>query len=278
MSTSSAPTASSLSGPTPVIISGVRGRMGQAIWRLAAADPEFRIVGGLEHVARTGEATVASEAPIVSDLAALAAPAGTILVEFTTPEATVEHARLAAERGLRLVVGTTGLTAAQMEELRAAARATAVLQAANMSVGVNVLLDVVERLARTLAGYDIEIVEMHHRQKVDAPSGTALALARAAAAGLGENLDEIARHGRQGQTGARPAREIGLHALRGGDVVGDHTVIFAGLGERVEITHKASSRDTFAAGALRAARFLAGQGPGFYTMRDALGLGGDQAD
>lgn len=261
----------SVSFPLPILVSGARGRMGQAIWRLAAADPEVRIAGGLEQAERAGQ-TQPAEAPVVTDLPALHAPKGAVLIEFTTPEATVRHVEQAAELGLKVIVGTTGLTASQMDVLRAAAQKTAILQAANMSVGVNVLLDVVEKLARTLQDYDIEIVEMHHRQKVDSPSGTALALARAAASGMGADLEEVARYGREGQVGARPSREIGIHAVRGGDVVGDHTVMFAGLGERVEVIHKASSRDTFAAGALRAAKFLAAQGPGFYTMRDALGL------
>ncbi len=257
--------------PTSVVISGARGRMGQAIWRLAVADTELRIVGGLEQPGKTAGAKP-DEMPMAGDLPTLNAPAGAVLIEFTTPAATVEHVRLAAEIGMKVVVGTTGLTDDQMAVLREAAKKTAILQAANMSVGVNVLLDVVEKLARTLQGYDIEVVEMHHRQKVDSPSGTALALARAAAAGMGENLEDVIRNGRDGQVGARPAREIGMHAVRGGDVVGDHTVMFAGIGERVEVTHKASSRDTFAAGALLGAKWLAKQQPGLYSMRDALGL------
>ncbi len=256
----------------PILISGARGRMGQAIWRLASADPELLVVGGLERPEEAARGGGEGGPPIFADLAAANAPEGTVLIEFTAPEATVEHVRQAAELGLKAVVGTTGLSPDQLDALHAAALKTAVLQAANMSVGINVLLDTVEKLARRLSDYDIEIVEMHHRHKADAPSGTALALAEAAAEGRGAALAEIASYGRHGLAGARPAGEIGVHAVRGGDVVGDHTVIFAGAGERIEVGHKASSRDTFAAGALRAAKYLAGRSPGFYTMRDALGL------
>lgn len=257
-------------GTTPVIISGIHGRMGQAIWRVASVDEGVELVGGLEHHSRqeSGPANLR----IARSLDELAPAAGCVLIEFTSPEATVEHARQAARLGLKMVVGTTGFTHEQTAMLREAGEQTALLISANMSVGVNVLLDVVRRLAGTLPGYDIEIVEMHHRLKKDAPSGTALALARSAAEGMGERLEDVIRHGREGQVGARPGREIGMHAVRGGDVVGDHTVIFAGLGERVEVTHKASSRETFAAGAVLAAKWLAGQKPGIYSMRDALEL------
>ncbi len=196
------------------------------------------------------------------------------VIDFTKPDLLDLHADLAARHGTALIVGTTGLDAAARAVLNAAARKVPVVQAANMSVGVTLLGQLVKQLAARLEPeiFDIEIVEMHHRHKVDAPSGTALALAEAAAQGRAVSLADVARKTRDGQIGARPQGEIGISTLRGGDVVGDHTVIFAADGERIEITHKASSRAIFARGAVKAALWAAGRPPGLYSMIDVLGF------
>lgn len=195
------------------------------------------------------------------------------VLDFTAPAASVEHAKIAAETGKILIVGTTGLTAEQTDVLKKCAEKTVIVAAPNMSVGVNLLFALVKRAAAVLdPSYDVEIVEMHHRNKADAPSGTALGLGRAAAEGRQVALDDVARYERHGIIGARPAGEIGFAALRGGDVVGDHTVIFAGAGERVELTHKAASREIFADGAIKAALWARGKPAGLYTMQDILGL------
>ena len=196
------------------------------------------------------------------------------VVDFTHPDATAAHAALSGETGVALIVGTTGLEAQHMEALGRAAAKAAVVQAANMSVGVNLLLGLTEQVAGALGDeYDIEIFEMHHRYKVDAPSGTALALGQAAAAGRGVDLNQVSKRGRDGNTGPRNPGDIGFAVLRGGDVAGDHTVIFAGDGERIELTHKAGNRSVFARGAVRAALWTTKQKPGLYSMRDVLGLG-----
>ena len=195
------------------------------------------------------------------------------VIDFTAPAATLAHADLAAKFATALIVGTTGLPERAKAKLKAAAKKTVIVQAPNMSTGVNVLLALTEKLAGVLADdYDIEIVEMHHRHKVDAPSGTALELGEAAAKGRGVVLGKVARKSRDGQVGARPKGEIGFATLRGGDVVGDHTVVFAADGERIEITHKASSREVFARGAVRAALWAKKKKAGLYSMRDVLGL------
>jgi len=195
------------------------------------------------------------------------------VIDFTAPAATLAHADLAAKFGTALIVGTTGLPASAKAKLKTSAKKTVIVQAPNMSTGVNVLLALTEKLAGVLADdYDIEIVEMHHRHKVDAPSGTALGLGEAAAKGRDVALEKVARKSRDGQVGARPKGEIGFATLRGGDVVGDHTVVFATEGERIEITHKASSREVFARGAVRAAMWTKKKKAGLYSMRDVLGL------
>ena len=195
------------------------------------------------------------------------------VVDFTHPDATAAHAALSGETGVALIVGTTGFEAQHMEALGRAAAKAAVVQAANMSIGVNLLLGLTEQVASALGDdYDIEIAEMHHRHKVDAPSGTALALGAAAAKGRGVNLEDVSDRGRDGEAGPRIAGDIGFSVIRGGDVAGDHTVIFAGHGERVELTHKAGSREIFARGAIRAALWTEGRAPGLYSMRDVLGL------
>jgi 4-hydroxy-tetrahydrodipicolinate reductase len=258
-------------------IAGASGRMGQALIDATLAAPDLTLtvaldvaqsaMAGADAGARIGRRT----GVIVSaDFDAVLSQCD-VLVDFTRPEGTLAHAAACARDGVRLVAGTTGFGAAQKAELAAFAQRTAIVFAPNMSVGVNVLLKLVERAAAQLGpAYDIEIVEMHHKHKVDAPSGTALGLGEAAARGAGVALASHAVYAREGVTGPRKAGTIGFATLRGGDVVGEHTVVFAGAGERIELTHRATSRATFAEGALRAARFVADRAPGLYDMADVL--------
>ena len=263
-----------------LVVCGAAGRMGRTIIGLIAAEPGARLRAAIEregHPALGQDAGVlaggaALGVPLTADYAA-AATADTVTLDFTAPEATLEHLRSAVRAGAGIVVGTTGLSAAQQRELDDLAPRTRSVIAANMSIGVNVLLTLVERAAAALGdAFDPEIVEMHHRLKVDAPSGTALALGRAVAAGLGRNFERSARLAREGIVGKRTDEEIGIVALRGGDVVGDHTVVFAGMGERLELTHRATNRDCLARGAVRAGLWLADRPVGRYAMRDVLGL------
>jgi 4-hydroxy-tetrahydrodipicolinate reductase len=196
-----------------------------------------------------------------------------VLVDFTRPEATLKHLEICRSRGIRMVIGTTGFTPEQKKLISAASRDVAMVMAPNMSVGVNLTLRLLELTAKVLnEGYDVEIIEAHHRHKVDAPSGTALRMGEVIAQALGRDLAECAVYGREGVTGERKPATIGFATVRGGDIVGDHTALFAGTGERVEITHRAASRATFALGALRAARFLAAKKTGLFDMQDVLGL------
>jgi len=196
-----------------------------------------------------------------------------ILIEFSVPDASLAHLRLCARQGGRAVIGTTGFSAGQRDEVERLAKQTAILLSPNMSLAVNVAFHVLAEIARLLGDdYDVEITETHHRFKKDAPSGTALRMAEIVAQALGRDLTKTAVYGRHGLPGERPRKEIGILSLRSGDVVGDHTVSFGALGERLELTHRAHSRDTYARGALRAARFIAGASPGLYSMQDVLGL------
>ena len=256
-------------------IAGAGGRMGQALVEGVHADPRFTLASALD---MAGSPAIGRDVGVVigSDVDAAVAAAD-VLVDFTRPAGTLAHLDACARRGVGAVVGTTGLDEADKRALHDFGRKIPIVFAANMSVGVNVLLSLVEDAARALGpGFDIEIVEMHHRHKVDAPSGTALRLGEAAATGLGRKLDEIAVPARHGITGERKAGSIGFAALRGGDVVGEHTVIFASEGERIEIAHRATSRKLFVAGALRAAEFVAAKRSrketGVYDMPDVLGL------
>jgi 4-hydroxy-tetrahydrodipicolinate reductase len=209
---------------------------------------------------------------IVSDLRAGLANAQ-VLIDFTRPEGTLAHLAVCRELGVKAVIGTTGLDDAQKAQIADHANHIAIVMAPNMSVGVNVVLRLLDVAARALSeGYDIEIVEAHHRHKVDAPSGTALKMGEVVAAALGRDLKDCAVYAREGVTGERDPSSIGFATIRGGDIVGDHTVLFAGTGERIEITHKSASRATYAQGSLRAARFLAGRAPGLYGMNEVLGL------
>ena len=262
-------------------IVGCAGRMGRMVVSEVLAGAGCTLAGGTE---QPGSAALGSDVAALAggepvgievgdDATALFARSDAV-IDFTSPEATAVHAALAAEHGVALVVGTTGLEAAHHDALAQAARQCAVVQAANMSPGVNLLLGLTERCARILGDeYDIEIVEMHHRHKVDAPSGTALALGAAAAAGRGVWLESVSQRVRDGHTGPRRTGDIGFATLRGGDVAGEHAVIFAGEGERVELVHKASSRAVFARGAVRAALWTDGRPPGLYSMGDVLGFG-----
>lgn len=261
-------------------IVGCAGRMGRMLMEAVLTTEGCRLSGGTE---RPGADSVGRDVgelmgrgalgcQVVTDSGNLFA-ASDAIIDFTAPAATLTHAMLAADMRKVLVVGTTGLTKDDEAHLAQAAERAPIVYAPNFSVGVNVLMALTERAAAILGDdYDLEIVEMHHRHKVDAPSGTALGLGRSAAKGRGVALDRVWCKSRDGHTGARPKGEIGFATLRGGDVVGDHTVMFAADGERVELTHKASSRAVFANGAVRAARWAHGKPPGLYTMRDVLGL------
>ena len=260
-------------------IAGASGRMGQALIDATLGAADLTLTAALDVAQASPDAIDAGArfgrhtgVCVGSDVEAAVA-ACDVLIDFTRPEGTLAHAAACARHGTRLVAGTTGLDAAQKAALAACAQRVAIVFAPNMSVGVNVLVALVELAAARLGpAYDIEIVEMHHKHKVDAPSGTALRLGEAAAAGAGVSLAEHAVYAREGITGERKAGTIGFVTLRGGDVVGEHTVVFAGAGERVELTHRATSRATFAEGALRAARFVAGRAPGLYDMADVLGI------
>lgn len=263
-----------------IAIVGAAGRMGRMLVTAVTQAEGAVLVGGCEAAGHPDlgkdlgvlAGIEAQSVVLTSDTRALFKAADAV-IDFTVPAATAAHAALAAETGTVLVIGTTGLQVQHQDAIERAAQKTALVQAANYSVGVNLLQGLVEQAARILPEiYDIEIVEMHHRHKVDAPSGTALALGHAAAKGRDVNLDDVADKVRDGIIGARRSGDIGFATLRGGDVVGDHTVMFAGPGERVEITHKAASREIFASGAVRAAIWACQQKPGLYSMQDVLGF------
>jgi 4-hydroxy-tetrahydrodipicolinate reductase len=263
-----------------IAIVGAAGRMGQMLVRRIAATEGMTLAGASESPDSNAIGRDAGEVAglpacgvkITADGAAAIAAANTV-IDFTVPAATVAHARIAAEKGVAMVIGTTGLDAAQTAAIHEAAKKVPIMWAANMALGVNILLALVEKTASMLdPGYDIEVLEMHHRHKIDAPSGTALALGRAAAAGRQVRLEDVWRKSRDGHTGARPSGEIGFATLRGGEEVGVHTVMFAAAGERLELSHRSFSRETYAAGAVRAAQWLAAKKPGLYGMKDVLGL------
>jgi 4-hydroxy-tetrahydrodipicolinate reductase len=258
-----------------VSILGAGGRMGQALIQNSLPMG----VGLGSAVEKAGHPLVGHALPpdygkvVVGDDPRAAIAAADVAIDFTFHAAVPENAELCASLGKPVVIGTTGLDPAEAARVREAAKKIPIVWAPNYTLGVNLLFMLVQKAAKTLGmDYDIEVVEMHHHFKKDAPSGTALGLARAAAAGRGQDLDKVAAHGRHGVVGERPKGEIGLHALRGGDVVGDHTVIFAADGDRVELTHKASGRDGFARGALLAAKWVVGKPAGLYDMQDVLGL------
>jgi 4-hydroxy-tetrahydrodipicolinate reductase len=264
---------------TKVVITGVSGRMGMALLEGVFADNALTLHAAID---RSGSEMVGQDAGaplgVVSGVSVTtdfvsALEGADVLIDFTRPEAAMQYLDACQQAGVKMVIGTTGFSENEKAKIEAASESVALVFAPNMSVGVTLLINLVEQAAKVLnEGYDIEVVEMHHRHKVDAPSGTALRLGEAAAQGLGQDLKDCAVYAREGVTGEREAGEIGFATLRGGDVVGDHTVIYAGTGERVEITHKASSRATFALGALRAAKFLSQKNAGLFDMRDVLAL------
>ena len=265
--------------PLSIAVAGASGRMGKMLIEAIDQAPDTRLTGALDVAAAPalGQDAAAflgrpAGVAIGADLATSLAGAR-VLIDFTRPEGTLAHLAYCAEHGIAMVIGTTGFDDAGKAAIAAAAEKTAIVFAPNMSVGVNVTLKLLEMAAKSFnEGYDIEIVEAHHRHKVDAPSGTALKMGEVIADALGRDLKTCAVYGREGVTGARDPSTIGFATIRGGDIVGDHTVLFAGDGERIEISHKSSSRVTYAHGALRAARFLADKQSGLYDMQDVLQL------
>ena len=262
-----------------VVIAGCSGRMGHALLEGVFADESLTLYGALERsdslqIGRdAGEQFGKKSGVLISHDNEAVLKGADVLVDFTRPEPSLIYLAACQKAGVNMVIGTTGFNAEQKAEIADAAKEIAVVFAPNMSVGVTLLISLVQAAAQVLSeGYDIEVIEAHHRHKVDAPSGTALRLGEAAASALGRSLDDCAIDGREGVTGERDPSTIGFATVRGGDVVGDHTVLFAGIGERVELTHKASSRATFALGALRAAKFMQGKKSGLFDMQDVLGL------
>ena len=263
-----------------VVIAGAAGRMGSRLVALIQDEKDLRLVGALEAPGHPALLQDAGElagvgkvgVPITAD------PEGAlgrdrILIEFSIPDASLGHLRMAARQGARAVIGTTGFAAAQREEIERLAREIPIMLSPNMSVAVNVAFRVLADMARLLGeDYDVEITEVHHRFKKDAPSGTAARMAEIVAGALRRDLTKVGVYGRHGLPGERTQQEIGIHSIRSGDVVGEHTVSFGSLGERLELTHRSQSRDTFVRGALRAARFIAQAKPGLYSMADVLGL------
>lgn len=250
-----------------IVICGALGRMGRAVAAEIEGEKDLELAGAVEAAGVEGSLLGVSVTSSLGDVIGYC----DVVVDFTNPEATLEHIGACAEAGVPLVVGTTGFSSGQLERARAAAEKVPLLIAPNMSAGVNLMFRTVEDMARALNDFDTEIVEIHHNRKKDSPSGTAARLAESIER-VRSGLERV--HGRMGMLGPRKANELGVHSLRGGDVVGEHTVIFAGEGERLEITHRAHSRRTFARGAIRAVRFITGKPAGLYSMADVLGLSG----
>ena len=262
-----------------IAVAGASGRMGRMLVDAIAQAPDTVLAGALDVA---GSPSIGTDAgafsgqltgvAIQSELALGLADAQ-FLIDFTRPEGTLSHLAYCAAHGIKVIIGTTGFDEQGKAAIRAAAEKTAIVFAPNMSVGVNVTLKLLEMAAKSMAeGYDIEIIEAHHRHKIDAPSGTALGMGEVIAGALGRDLQQCAVYGREGVTGERDPSTIGFATIRGGDIIGDHTVLFAGTGERIEISHKSSSRVPYAHGALRAARFLADKSTGLYDMQDVLAL------
>jgi 4-hydroxy-tetrahydrodipicolinate reductase len=263
-----------------IIVSGAAGRMGARITSLANEHKDLKIVGAFEHKdhpkmgADIGEATGIGKigVAVTIDIKSVKEKAD-VIIDFSSPKATVELSRIASDKGIAMVIGTTGLGEDEVEMIKSGTNNIPCVLAPNMSVGVNLLLKVLADIAKVTGDdYDVEIIEAHHKLKKDAPSGTAMKMAHVLASALHRNLDETAVYARKGLIGERSVKEIGIQTIRAGDIVGEHTVIFGGLGERIEVTHKASSRDTFARGALKAALWVSKKPPGLYDMQDVLGL------
>jgi 4-hydroxy-tetrahydrodipicolinate reductase len=241
-----------------VVIAGCAGKMGRALTEAVGADKALKLAGGFD----------------IRDNAAKAIAKGDVVIDFTRPEATIANVGHCLKLGKAMVIGTTGFSDSQKKTIRDAAKRIPIVLAPNFAVGVNAVFKLSEAAAKILGDdYDVEIIEAHHRHKVDAPSGTALRLGEIISKSLKRNLKGVAKHGREGDVGARPAKQIGFHAIRGGDIVGEHTVVFAGTGERVELTVRSQSRLTYALGALRAAKFLNGKSSGLYGIEEVLGIG-----
>ena len=259
-------------------IAGASGRMGRMLIEAALAQPDATITAAFDRSDSTAAGHDCAEflgrstgVRVVADLSSI--DSADVLIDFTRPEATLAHLSACTDVGVNMVIGTTGFDAAGKRAIADAAQKIAIVFAPNMGVGVNVMLKLLDQAARTLnADYDVEIIEAHHKHKVDAPSGTALKMGEVIAEARGEKLQDVALYAREGVVGERKAGTIGFASIRGGDVIGDHTVLFAGIGERIEITHKASNRMTYAMGSMRAARFLAGRRTGLYDMFDVLGI------
>jgi len=265
--------------PLNIAVAGSTGRMGRAIMETIAEADDLRLSAALEQPGNpylsqdAGNLTGTPPGVSISSDYVSALAGSDILIDFTRPAGTLSHLAACRKLGVRMVIGTTGFSPEEKDIIRAAAQDIAIVLAPNMSVGVNLLFRLLEVAAKALPeGYDVEIIEAHHRHKVDAPSGTALRMGEVIAQAQNKNLEKVAIYGREGNTGERRADTIGFSTIRGGDIVGDHTALFAGIGERLEITHKASSRKTFAAGALHAARFLMTRKSGLFDMQDVLGL------
>jgi len=264
-----------------IAIAGASGRMGRTLIDAVLAAPDCRLAAALD---MPGSPALGQDAgayagqhtgvAIRSDLYA-ALQHARYFIDFTRPEGTMAHLAACEAAGVAMVIGTTGFDESQLARIRAASQRIAIVMAPNMSIGVNVVFKLLEQAARALSqGYDVEIIEAHHRHKVDAPSGTALKMGEIVATALGRDLQQCAVYGREGVTGERDAATIGFATVRGGDIVGDHTVLFAGTGERIEITHRSNSRANYAQGSLRAVRFLRDKTQGLYDMQDVLGLKG----
>jgi 4-hydroxy-tetrahydrodipicolinate reductase len=262
-----------------IAITGSSGRMGKTLLKAVTQALDLRLSAALEQTGNSyltkdvGELIGAPCGIAITDNFSAVLPGCDVLIDFTRPAGTLEYLSICRTEGVKMVIGTTGFSAEQKTTLKAASRDIAIVLAPNMSVGVNVTFKLLDMAARALSeGYDIEIIEAHHRHKVDAPSGTALHMGGVVAQALGRDLSEVAVYGREGITGERVPSTIGFSTVRGGDIVGDHTVMFAGTGERIEISHKANSRAAFTEGSLRAARFLADKQCGLFDMQDVLGL------
>jgi len=264
-----------------VIISGIGGRMGKRIAHTVHNDPKTTIIGGLEI---RNHPAVGQDVGVFAGIGRLQLKVtdnveslwdkGDVVVEFSSVDATLDHMRLAAERRKAMVIGTTGFTNAQLEEIQDLTQNFPCVMAPNMSIGVNLILKILEEMARVLKDdYDVEIIEAHHHLKKDAPSGTAMKIAEVLADALNRDLSKVAVYGRQGMVGERKHNEIGIHTVRAGDIVGTHTILFGGEGESIELTHRAHSRDTFAMGAVKAVKFIVGAENGLYDMNDVLQLG-----
>jgi 4-hydroxy-tetrahydrodipicolinate reductase len=264
------------------VVSGAAGRMGSRIINVLSTSEGIRLSAAVE---RTGHALVGQDScspaglagggvlTVITDDLTAALKAGDVLIDFTAPETSLDHLKLCAGLGKPAVVGTTGFSGDQLAEIAVCAQKIPCVLSPNMSIGVNLCFKILDEIARTIGDdYDMEIVEAHHRMKKDAPSGTAVKMAQILARAVDRNLEEVGVYARKGMIGERTKKEIGVQTLRGGDIVGEHTVMFAGTGERIELIHRAHSRDTFAAGAVRAAKWVVGKKPGLYDMLDVLGL------